>query len=249
VPFSSKLTIYSRNIFGIPFKKPGRRFKGISQQISDINPDIVMLQEFTSGLFLLYFQQQLKDYNFFYYNNGPFTYGGLLTMVKKNLQTDNYHFTQFTDQGPKYNLHLFDNLITRGFQSLFLPDFNLQLINTHILAKYFSRKSFVPIQLGQIEQIRRFLRQQTSPCFLTGDFNFYPNSPPYKLLLQDTSLTDVSNHLGNSCLVRKKYLHRLDYVFLDPSRIKVDSIGYVADPKFLSDHRAILTKMSTKNKL
>jgi endonuclease/exonuclease/phosphatase family metal-dependent hydrolase len=241
------LTIYSRNIFGIPFKKLSRRFKGISQQIADVSPDIVMLQEFTSGLFLLHFQQQLVNYNFFYQNNGLLSRGGLLTMVKKNIKTDNYGFTQFNDLGPKYNLHVFDNLTTRGFQSVYLPKYDLCLINTHILSKYLSRKSYIPMQLKQIDQIRQFLKKQTEACFLTGDFNFYPDSPPYCQLVKKSSLDDASRYLGNSCLHRNSYAHKIDYVFINPSRLKVKNISYLDDPKFLSDHRAIITKITLKN--
>jgi endonuclease/exonuclease/phosphatase family metal-dependent hydrolase len=240
------LTIYSRNIFGIPFKKLGRRFKGISRQIADINPDIVLLQEFTSGLFLLYFHQQLRNYNFFYQNNGLLSRGGLLTMVKKNIRTDNYGFTQFTNLGSKYNLHLFDNMITKGFQSLRLPQYGLCLINTHVLTVYAGRRGYSPLQLKQVMQIRRFLRRQTAACFLTGDFNFCPNTPPYHLLLKNTSLIDASLDLGNSAMIRKKYTKKIDYVFLDPSRLKIKSIVYLDDPKFLSDHRAIVTSLQIK---
>ena len=237
------LTIYSRNIFGIPFKKLGRRFKGISQQIADLDPDIVLLQEFTSGLFLLYFQQQLRKYNFFYQNNGLLSRGGLLTMVKKEIKTDNYGFTQFDNPGPKYNLHIFDNMITKGFQTLRLPKYHLCLVNVHTSSVYLSRRGYCPLQLRQIDQIRNFLDFQTIPCFLTGDFNFSPHTPPYKLLLKDSPLTDVSLHLDNSTMLRKKYVRKFDHVFVDPTKLKITGIKYVTDPKFLSDHRAIFTSL------
>jgi endonuclease/exonuclease/phosphatase family metal-dependent hydrolase len=238
------LTIYSRNIFGIPFKKLGRRFKGISQQIAQTDPDVVLLQEFVSGLFLKYFRHHLENYNFFYLKHGLFTYGGLLTMVKKTIKTSRYRFTQFKDLGPKYNLHLIDNLTTRGFQSIYLPKYDLCLINTHILSKYLSRKSFVPVQLKQIGQIRRFFKRQTAACFLTGDFNFHPDCQPYQLLLNNSSLIDASHNLGHSVNFTKKRAQKLDYVFVDPTRLKVKSIAYLDDPKFLSDHRAIITKIN-----
>ena len=239
------LTIYSRNIFGIPFKRLGRRFKGISKQIAKINPDVVLLQEFVSGLFLLYFQHQLKDYNFFYLNRGLFTYGSLLIMVKKNIKTDKYHFTQFNNLGPKYNLHLVDNITTRGFQSIYLPKYDLYLINTHILSIYLSKRGYSPIQLKQIDQITSFLKRRHAPCFVTGDFNFVPASPPYDLLLTNSSLIDISANLGNS-IITKRRPKKIDYVFIQPPSLKVKKIAYVSEPKFLSDHRAILTSLQIK---
>lgn len=240
------LTIYSRNILGIPVKKLGRRLAGISQQISDLNPDIVMLQEFITGFYLFYFQSQLKKYNFFYLNRGFFTYGGLLIMVKKTIKTSRFKFSQFKDLGPKYNLHLADHLTTRGFQSIYLPKYDLNLINTHILSIYLSRRGYSPIQLEQIEEIRDFLKHQTAACFLSGDFNFSPHTPPYDLLLKETSLTDVSIQLGNSTKFGKNYIRKFDHIFLQKNRLKIKSIDYLTDPAFLSDHRAIVTKIITK---
>jgi len=237
------LTIYSRNILGIPFKKLGRRFKGIFRQIADVNPDVVLLQEFTFGLFLLYFQQQLRNYNFFYQNSGLLSRGGLLMMVKKNIKTDNYNFTQFNDLGPKYNLHVFDNIISKGFQSIFLPEYNLHIINTHLSAVYLSHRGYCPLQLQQVRQIRTFVKSLTTPIFLAGDFNFSPLTPPYNLLLKNTSLVDVSLKLGNSNIFRKKYCRKFDHVFINPTFMKIKSIDYLDDPKFLSDHRAILTSL------
>jgi len=237
------LTIYSRNILGIPVKKLGRRLTGISQQISNLNPDIVMLQEFITGFYLFYFQPQLKKYNFFYLNRSFFTYGGLLIMVKKTIKAKHFKFSQFKDLGPKYNLHLADHLTTRGFQSIYLPKYDLNLINTHILSIYLSRRGYSPIQLEQIEEIRHFLKYQTAACFLTGDFNFSPNTPPYDLLLKDTSLTDASIKLGNSTKLGKNYIRKFDHVLYQKSRIKINSIRYPDDPFFLSDHRAIITSL------
>ncbi|MFA5349226.1 MAG: endonuclease/exonuclease/phosphatase family protein [Candidatus Paceibacterota bacterium] len=179
-----------------------RRLPKILSTIVGINPDIVCLQEV------------------FFRNDADF----LKNNLGKNGFTDFFHFKDlfiaskiklinksgntYKHQGKLFSLAFLDVLYKKGFQIVEFPD--TAIVNTHLLSALASEKEIhQEVREKQVQEICKTINDYDKRMIIAGDFNFKPNSLPYKFFLE-SGFKDIINNIEENTTKTS----RLDYFFM-----------------------------------
>jgi len=203
-----------------------QRLPQIVSLIISESPDIVCLQEvfFKSDANFIINELKQNDYiNFFHFKN--LLISSKFPFIKKE------GFV-FKKQGSLFSWGILDVLYGKAFQlvSILYNEKTISLINTHLLsAKACSCSDCQTIRISQVQEICNASKQ---PVLVVGDFNFQPNTKPYKKIIQ-SGFSDFCNQKITT--VKKK---RFDYIF--SSGIESLNIIPVFLEKNISDHIGLL---------
>jgi endonuclease/exonuclease/phosphatase family metal-dependent hydrolase len=262
-----KLSIVCLNTYGMPLPVSIKiRYKLIIDELQKIKPDIISLQEvwlFSGMEFLI---SKLKDsYN--YYPDHPRLINscGLVTFIRKNINSELVLMKRFDRQGPLELLCIPDRVGGKGYQVINLNINNriVNFINCHTLCQYNRSPEIVRHHKMQIDELGGCIKNMDGKAkIVTGDLNDDPDSNTIKYLKLENDLyerlglSDISVDLEN--LNRGKIMnmfsdghsYRTDYVFVSKN-IKINNQNIIFDKSVihndteynLSDHYGIYTEI------
>lgn len=230
------MRIITQNCFGANVLNASKRLEIIARQISQIKPDLVFLQE-------IGFPYQAKIFSLpgfiqFFTPAHIFIKGGLLTLVKDNLQVKSITFTQFSSQGKLFSEQLVDRMIGKGFLDIELKN-GIHLINTHLVATYSGRFVYDSNQLDQINQLISYF-QKLEKVIIAGDFNTDRGGQYYQLMIR--YLTDFAPKIECTSPNGKR---NIDFVLgkgIDQKVLSAQLINYPSK-NYPSDHKGILVEI------
>jgi len=132
----------------------------------------------------------------------------------------------------------------RGFLHVYLPEFDLNVINTHLSAGFSKHPRYSPVRFLQVKQLKEYVLGYDKVIF-GGDFNFYENSPEHNLIKKHS--IDLSDGVGNT-FPRDKA--KYDYIFshqTDPFDYNSSLVTWHEQTIFFQrqpiDHAGIMTKI------
>jgi endonuclease/exonuclease/phosphatase family metal-dependent hydrolase len=231
-----KITICSLNCFDSPLSSnTNTRFELITEGLTKISPDIILLQEVVFARHRKILVEGLKKtgYNFYPENHTNFTTGGLM-IITKNFTIDNFKFVKFKNQGPFSALSLTDRILGKGFQiaNILLNNKNYLLVNTHLLCKYKETSNDRQAFQKQINELTDYLKAlKKESIIIGGDINALPDSNEILALKKILSLKDPANEAVFTVFPENTNRGRLmnmfgngkpfrtDYILLSPSII------------------------------
>lgn len=225
-----KLSVYTQNVFWIPMYGVKGRLRTIAAKILELSPDVVFLQEIQWKRHVHIFEH--SDYQLFHAPGLYATAGGLLTLVKKELKGES-KFVKYRSQGGVKQVA--DRLLGKGLLDVYIPKFDLHLLNTHFMSTY--SKGFVA-DLSQLAQIQQFMdyTDELKTFIGAGDLNFPAGSEYHTKLME--KMVDFTLELDHSHVYSKT---KLDFV-IGKGKIKASKKEYVVYDKFVSDHKGILVE-------
>jgi len=190
----SQLTIYTQNCSWWPVTNRKKYFKQIGDFIEAAKPDIVFLQEVFYGKWVKWFD--IEGYNTIYKMKKVFLHGGLVILVRKNIRFEPQFAGLFRSQFNARPLQFLSSLAARrGFLHIYLPDFNVHLINAHLTAGFSQNHKYNPARFMQVSQLREYTNNVDCVVF-GGDLNFHEDSPEHYMLQLDS--VDISSGVGTT---------------------------------------------------
>jgi endonuclease/exonuclease/phosphatase family metal-dependent hydrolase len=265
-----KLTIVSLNCYGIPLSLNKKiRFNLIAQEITRINPDVVMLQEvwFKSNRSILEKQLSQKGWIFspnIFSTHGP---GGLL-LITKGLSINKCLFYKFKDQGPIRISSIADRIGGKGFQFISLQkgESKFSIINSHLLSNHKGETQSIRSHSHQLNQLREFTNGLSGPVILGGDLNTDSDTQKTKTFKNELKLSEklsekeftidpknLNRKRAGNVNSHQERPHRCDYIFVN-SMIKMSKEKVIfKDPLLfgeklyhLSDHYGLSAEVNLK---
>jgi endonuclease/exonuclease/phosphatase family metal-dependent hydrolase len=238
-----KITIYTQNCSWWPIINKGKYFSKISDFICQKKPDIVFLQEIFSKKWIYYFNT--KDYNIIYQPKKMLIHGGLVILVRKNIDFKIKNIGTFKAQFGKHPFQFLSSLFAkRGFLHVYLPLLDIHLINTHLTAGFSKTPKYSLVRFLQVKELKEYIWNFDKVVF-GGDLNFHENSYEHNFLKRNSQ--DLSEGIGNTFPIdNAKY----DYLFCH--KIKTNNyesylVSWKEKTPFLQrpviDHSGILSKI------
>jgi len=271
-----RLTIYSRNVFGVPVfaRRRAERLRGIVAQARGAGADIIFLQE----IFMPGERRALKrhldsGYETSRAHAGLFRLGGGLSASARPGLNMDASFVRFPRSGTFRDMTVGDRLAAKGFQALkaALPTDEsastpgspaaITFLNTHLTCPYEDidggghKEAILESQLATMEA---FIRGVNGPLVICGDFNMDASDRIMADFMRRSGLTDHSAHLPATVLGN---FFSPQWLFRDIIRIKkIDHIltknipaGWTIDVQpaddgdaFLSDHLGLIARIEMR---
>jgi len=189
-----KLTIYTQNCSWWPVTNRKKYFYQIRDFIEKAEPDIVFLQEIFSKKWATWFC--LNQYNLVCQPKRFMVHGGVVILVKKPLQIEFKQAVNFKAQFAHRPLQFLSSLASRrGFLHAYLPDFELNLINTHLTAGFTKKHRFSLVRFLQTNQLLEYVKP-LGPTIFGGDLNFRENNLEHNLI--KLTCQDISQNIGHT---------------------------------------------------
>jgi len=238
-----KIVIYTQNCSWWPITNRKKYFKLINDFIEQAKPDIVFLQEIFDKKWVKHFE--IEGYTCVFEAKKIFLHGGLVIMVKNSIEVESCYIGRFQSQfGFKPKQFLSSLLVRRGFLHVYLPHFNLHLVNSHLTAGFSRNHKYNPTRFMQVNQLKNYV-SNLGMCIFGGDLNFHEHTPEHELL--KVFCKDLTAGVGNTFASEKG---RYDYIF--SSNIKKISavpllVPWYEHPRFFGgrpiDHHGIITQV------
>ena len=231
----AKTKIYSQNICWTGRKE---NWQIISKKISQIQPDVVCLQE-------VVFTRQANCFNLdTYYKslvplNSHVNCGGVMVLSK--VIPKKVEFIKFTKQGAIFSFQLGERMIQKGFLVVEFDDFTV--INTHFTADHKKnwREKNLKTTLEQTKELLDYVKTtigDDKKLFILGDLNFTPQNKSYEEM-EKLKLEDITDNIPFTYIDKKA---KLDYIFTNfrPFYTFSEIVPFIKPP---SDHFAMLTEL------
>lgn len=206
----NRVTIYSRNIFGVPFfaNQHKIRIDRLLEESKLARSDILLLQE----VFLPKDKREIrkcfkKEFHIFQAKNGFLRFGGgLCGLFKKRTKIESHHFIPFNSSGFLSNLTITDKIAGKGFQVFKISrPIEITLINTHLTCPYIKNidesYKIKNLMANQLSSIKKYVDKETkNPLIICGDFNLEITQDIMKDFITDAGLDNHTSHLHNTVL-------------------------------------------------
>jgi endonuclease/exonuclease/phosphatase family metal-dependent hydrolase len=252
---SVELRLVSYNVYLVPYTAPARaeRLERLPGKIAELQPDVVMLQEVWSETDSASLERALRGHGLAHVvrdaSNAPFAYDSTGMIIASRFPiTDRKGYDFALGRRPHTPYHL-DWIGKKGALEVQVqtPLGALRFVNTHFQASY-ATGSYEAVRVAQSLELADWLRDQSQPLVLGGDFNARPDWPSSKVL-RDRSGVRLPEGSW-----------RVDHVLLrDGEDIAVESVEMerlLHEPvalsdgsqRRLSDHRAVLMRLKLSKK-
>lgn len=248
----------------------GRRLALAAEEISRLDPDLILLQELFLAGQLAAVRSGLARWPHSAWQPRSLARvaGGLYLLSKRPIRR--WGFESFADQGPAWRFSALVRLSPKGFVWAELEDPATFLVHTHLVADYRlgvgGRNPYPSAQAAQLGQIAARVAALAGPAtvVVAGDLNMRPDEPALRRFLDELRLSDAMAHSTSASVIDEPYYRlpfiaapnrRFDYVlFRGPAgRVKA---GYVLGGRplsrngrkiTLSDHLGVLAELPRSN--
>lgn len=247
---SIEVRVVSYNAYLVPVTAPARaqRLEALPAKLSELRPDVVMLQEVWAEADSASLERSFREQGLAHVRRSasarPFAYGGagLLLASRFPISADTLHGFEL-GRRPHTPYHL-DWIGKKGAQDVRIetPLGPVRFVNTHLQASY-ATGDYESVRVAQSLELADWLRDDSLPLVLGGDFNARPDWPSCRLLRERAQLRlppgrwrvdQVLLRDGESMHVEFLDMRRLLHV---PVSLSDGSL------RRLSDHRAVLMKL------
>jgi len=220
------LKVLSINVPYSPFFNIKDRLRHICEFVNKEKIDIICFQEILFERNVFFIKKFLKGYECVYFKKRNLIRGGIVTFLK--FEVLDSRFVSFKTQNSLHPFSLSDRFLDKGFiHSSF--EFNgekIELLNTHLIAKYSNLESELRVHQSQISFILNYLLKIQGKLILGGDFNFSENDISYTGFLSKSGLFDPhkgKNYVSVDTKKRGSFFYRMlnffgprkmDFIFL-----------------------------------
>jgi endonuclease/exonuclease/phosphatase family metal-dependent hydrolase len=228
------------------------RMRAIGKLLTDIQPDLVGIQEAFVSADREILVGQLRNTRLKYYKYFPSGLVGSGLWILSAFPIQETHFHRFPMNGKLYKIWHGDWWAGKGIAlaRVRLPDNNgfLDLFNTHIHARYDHGQSVDEYskdrrhQLGEVTRFIRTLEIKTIPSIILGDFNSTVTDEDHRVAVTATdleSLSVIDTRIDHIYARRNPH-----YQFhVSGSEEIVETVGIYGKKVPLSDHSAFISRV------